>query len=295
MQKPTGLLLVTIFLVMAGVSWVLGGLAVLMIPLPAIPVLTELLVRQQIIVGIVLVLIGALQVAVGLGVWSLRRWAQIVAMVWFGLGTASCLSSGIGLMAGITVYGMRIGPFVGPGIGFLLLAALYGFLIYYLSKPDISQLFLAGAIDDGSTTFFDEREFSVPPIQMDAPPPPPAPRTTDVAPSRPMPTQVRGAPPRPSGWLVVRNSSRAGKSFGLSSGSITTVGRDPRRADILLESSTVSGEHARVRCEGHQFYLYDLASTNGTFINNRQIQKQMLRDGDVIRFGDVEAIFKSVA
>jgi pSer/pThr/pTyr-binding forkhead associated (FHA) protein len=94
--------------------------------------------------------------------------------------------------------------------------------------------------------------------------------------------------------LIARNGPLAGKSFGLKAGS-TTIGRDTRKADIILDTSTVSGEHARVRYEGGQFFLYDLASTNGTFINNRQIQKQMLRDGDVVRFGQAETVFKSVS
>jgi len=100
--------------------------------------------------------------------------------------------------------------------------------------------------------------------------------------------------PRLAAWLVARNGPQAGKSFGLKAGE-TTIGRDTRRADIVLDATTVSGEHARVRCEEGQFFLYDLASTNGTFINNRQIQKQMLRDGDVVRFGQAEFVFKSIS
>jgi pSer/pThr/pTyr-binding forkhead associated (FHA) protein len=85
----------------------------------------------------------------------------------------------------------------------------------------------------------------------------------------------------------------SGKSFALRPGK-QTIGRNPNSADILVDESTVSGEHARVRYEGGRFYLFDLASTNHTFVNNRQIQKQMLRDGDVVRFGDAKFVFKSV-
>jgi pSer/pThr/pTyr-binding forkhead associated (FHA) protein len=52
-----------------------------------------------------------------------------------------------------------------------------------------------------------------------------------------------------------------------------------------LDDSKVSSEHARIRMEQGGFVLYDLASTNCTYVNGQQIQKQMLRDGDQIKFG----------
>lgn len=100
-----------------------------------------------------------------------------------------------------------------------------------------------------------------------------------------------GVPTQPVGWLVARSGSRSGQSYGLKQGD-NTVGRDSHRADIVLEHPTVSGEHARIRFEGGQFYLYDLASTNGTFVNNHRVQRQMLMDNDVVRFGDAEMVFK---
>ena len=101
-------------------------------------------------------------------------------------------------------------------------------------------------------------------------------------------------PPAPEGWLVLRSGPRTGQQFGLKRGR-NTVGRDSSRADIVLEGETVSGEHAHVQFEQGQFYVYDLASTNGTFVNNRRIQRQMLMDGDVVRFGSTQLVFKRVA
>jgi hypothetical protein len=120
-----------------------------------------------------------------------------------------------------------------------------------------------------------------------APPPRPAPRPAPP----PVQTEVVGVPVQAVAWLVARSGSRAGQSFGLKQGD-NTVGRDPSRADIVLDDPTMSGEHARIRLEGGQFYLYDLASTNGTFVNNRRVQRQMLMDNDVVRFGNAELVFK---
>jgi pSer/pThr/pTyr-binding forkhead associated (FHA) protein len=92
---------------------------------------------------------------------------------------------------------------------------------------------------------------------------------------------------------VLRSGGRSGKQFGLNRGR-NTVGRDSSQADIVLDEDTVSGEHARVQFEHGQFYVYDLASTNGTYVNNRRVQKQMLMDGDTLRFGNAQMVFKRV-
>jgi len=103
-----------------------------------------------------------------------------------------------------------------------------------------------------------------------------------------------GAQPAPEGWLVLRTGPRTGQQFGLKRGR-NTVGRDSSRADIVLDDETISGEHARIQFEQGQFYIYDLASTNGTYVNNRRVQRQMMMDGDVLRFGDAQLVFKRVA
>ena len=53
----------------------------------------------------------------------------------------------------------------------------------------------------------------------------------------------------------------------------------------MLDDSKVSAEHARIQMDHGQFVLYDLASTNHTYVNDQEIQKQVLRDGDQIKIG----------
>jgi len=283
-QRPTGITVLAIVLIVGGVTLVAGGIGILSIPLPVVDPLTQLVVNSSIVVGLVLVLLGAAEIAVGWGMWSLREWARITTIVLFALEAVLNLVGGVALIIGVKLGGVSI-SFPGVGIALLLTALIQGVVIWYLSKPDVVSYF--GVHGPSSISVVSSTIVSVPP-------PPPSPAPTVVPPSPPQPTEYYQLPPRPAAWLVARNGPQAGKNFGLKAGE-TTIGRDTRRADIVLDATTVSNEHARVRCEEGQFFLYDLASTNGTFINNRQIQKQMLRDGDVVRFGQAEFVFKSVS
>ena len=48
----------------------------------------------------------------------------------------------------------------------------------------------------------------------------------------------------------------------------------------------------RTRYRARRFWLSDLGSTNGTFINGEQVAEQALRDGDTISLGGLELVFK---
>jgi serine phosphatase RsbU (regulator of sigma subunit)/pSer/pThr/pTyr-binding forkhead associated (FHA) protein len=62
--------------------------------------------------------------------------------------------------------------------------------------------------------------------------------------------------------------------------------------DICLDHNGVSREHARLIREKNGYYIEDLKSRNGTFLNNKQItEKTRLHEGDLLRFCDVELIF----
>jgi hypothetical protein len=49
---------------------------------------------------------------------------------------------------------------------------------------------------------------------------------------------------------------------------------------------TVSNRHAAVRFEKNAWWLFDLDSTNGTFINKKRVRKSALATGDVIQLGE---------
>ncbi len=62
-----------------------------------------------------------------------------------------------------------------------------------------------------------------------------------------------------------------------------TIGRKPGN-DVQLNDATVSGTHAAI-LKLQNVYVEDLASTNGTELNGKRVQKRMLQHGDVIRIG----------
>ncbi len=64
--------------------------------------------------------------------------------------------------------------------------------------------------------------------------------------------------------------------------------------DLIIGRSSVSRRHAEMVREPRGSWLVrDLGSTNGTFVNERKITEESLRDGDQLRLGD--AIFKFLA
>jgi hypothetical protein len=96
-------------------------------------------------------------------------------------------------------------------------------------------------------------------------------------------------------WLVITSGGPVGKLFALNP-DITSIGRDPQN-DIVLRDDACSSQHAKVKVEREEearFYLLDLASTNGTFVNGEQIYRHLLVDGDRVTIGETELVFKKV-
>lgn len=68
------------------------------------------------------------------------------------------------------------------------------------------------------------------------------------------------------------------------------VGRDSE-AGFVVSRSSVSRQHARLYTDDDgSWWVEDLNSTNGTFVNETRVRAQMLTDADQVRFGD--AIYK---
>jgi len=84
-------------------------------------------------------------------------------------------------------------------------------------------------------------------------------------------------------WIL--QSSEA--TFRLKSGTIKTVGRAPR-ADFILDVALVSRLHCRLTAGDDNLEVLDLESTNGTFVNDKRVDKAKLATGDRLRIGRVE-------
>jgi len=96
-------------------------------------------------------------------------------------------------------------------------------------------------------------------------------------------------PRAPQGVIVAREGS-VKREVRLSADPIT-VGRDPKN-DIVLDDRRVSRRHAEVRLRLGRYTLYDLQSTNGTFVNGRRIAEMVLSDEDRIAIGGAELVVK---
>jgi len=105
-------------------------------------------------------------------------------------------------------------------------------------------------------------------------------------------TEIRLLPTIPiiTASLVMTSGPMIGRTFTLSAH--TLIGRDPSLGDIVINSPLVSAKHAKIRLEEGHFYLYDLASTNGTLVNGIPVLRTELLDGDRIAIGDVNMKFQ---
>lgn len=65
------------------------------------------------------------------------------------------------------------------------------------------------------------------------------------------------------------------------------VGRDPA-SDLCLEDNTISAQHTRLAYHHGQWWVEDLHSTNGTFLNQEPLSEPLvITSGDQIRMGQV--------
>ncbi len=84
----------------------------------------------------------------------------------------------------------------------------------------------------------------------------------------------------------------AGKDQRVDIGSKIIMGRSPE-VDFKITLKGVSRKHACIERDGNRFILEDLGSTNGTFLNDKRINKPtLLKSGDKIRLGQQTLIFK---
>jgi len=83
---------------------------------------------------------------------------------------------------------------------------------------------------------------------------------------------------------LLRPAEEAAPPFRFSIQEIL-IGRDPA-CDCTLTDSTVSSSHARLTFHHGQWWIEDLDSTNGTFLNNQAVNSPVVvTSGDEIRFG----------
>lgn len=86
--------------------------------------------------------------------------------------------------------------------------------------------------------------------------------------------------------MVCPRAQTVGRQYQLDTSAARMIlGRDAS-ADIVVSSESVSRRHCALSRDAQGWWLEDLSSTNGTFVNDEAISKKLLRAGDRIRVGD---------
>src|SRR6476620_10990795 len=86
--------------------------------------------------------------------------------------------------------------------------------------------------------------------------------------------------------LTINSGTLAGQHFELESGFLT-IGRGETcsiRFDPMSER-IASKQHAFIEAKVDGYYITDNKSTNGTYVNGRQVSFEKLKSGDQIQFG----------
>jgi pSer/pThr/pTyr-binding forkhead associated (FHA) protein len=90
--------------------------------------------------------------------------------------------------------------------------------------------------------------------------------------------------------LVIRSGGgRAGEVYPFDVERLT-IGRHTE-ANVFLDDVTVSRHHAVIEHEGDQYVIVDEGSLNGTYVNRRRSDRQVLVDGDEIQVGKYKLTF----
>jgi FHA domain len=145
---------------------------------------------------------------------------------------------------------------------FGFLAVLYLFLLW-VTRSAMKDLSRAGA---GAA--------AAEPIE------PPSPRRQTVQ----GPSLRAGVQPRLE--VVAAMGHEPGSAFDVGDGA--TLGRSDG-SDIVVDDPFASSAHARIFQRGDFMYLEDMGSTNGTYLNGRQVRtSERLKMADSIRIGDTE-------
>jgi len=115
-----------------------------------------------------------------------------------------------------------------------------------------------------------------------------APAVSQSSDTQVIPTQAAAAPAARARLLLTTSS---GTHVIPLDSTLMTIGRGLNN-DIILEDARVSRNHAQLRYRSRRFWLTDLGSTNGTFINGEPVTERALRDGDVVSLGGLELTFR---
>ncbi|HEY3413437.1 MAG TPA: FHA domain-containing protein [Armatimonadota bacterium] len=192
---------------------------------------------------------------------------------------------------------LRTGGFLTGFIGFLIALLAFGFVGLYVARSLRNKgVTVQSALAAAGVQLPDDSE-PIPVVTAEPPKPvdpticpfcgarkdPNAPcANCAVAPGAPVSASVAPAPggvPR----LVCVAGPKAASTFNLVG--TMSIGRDPSRDISIPDDASLSRHHASVETVGSSVTMVDNGSSNGTWVNGRKVDRQMLRGGDEIVMG----------
>ncbi len=94
-------------------------------------------------------------------------------------------------------------------------------------------------------------------------------------------------------WLHQKDGREAGKKISVIKNEIT-IGTSEENP-VIIEDRFASNKHARIRRMQGGYYLFDLISETGTYLNSKKILRpRLLHDWDEIRLGNTSFIFRGI-
>ncbi|MGO4861914.1 FHA domain-containing protein, partial [Atopobiaceae bacterium Sow4_H2] len=87
--------------------------------------------------------------------------------------------------------------------------------------------------------------------------------------------------PASSCMLIDRQS---GRTYTLT-GPAVTIGRERNAGGVVLHDPNISRRHAELTYDGRDWRIRDLNSTNGTLVNDVDVDECILRTGDLVTLG----------
>lgn len=94
-------------------------------------------------------------------------------------------------------------------------------------------------------------------------------------------------------YLICIAGPMKGHKFIIKGADEFLIGRKKEMAVCLSEDLCVSREHAKTSFQNNKYFIEDLNSTNGTYLNNERIEgKAEISEGDIITVGNTKLQFR---
>jgi len=92
-------------------------------------------------------------------------------------------------------------------------------------------------------------------------------------------------------YLLIQKGANKDSIFHLREGTVK-IGRNPAN-DLVVPDETVSRSHAEIYLKAGRYYIRDLQSSQGTFVNSLRVSRETPLENDaVIRLGQTEILFR---